>query len=271
MLIAKIIEGAEAAAHRALERAGAKVRAKAKKDRELSALIQAVPNDKVTLTLGERRIERLQLTADQLVPTDTFDPLAARLATLIELAQDETRRELEEIVGKPIEPTTEDEDRETAITVFVAALIGLVTARLFTLSPDLDPAETGEIGDGIATGAIVFQLLTMAGGIPESEFTPDSPRGLSLGQRTRAALKENGYLIETETWRYGLQTRRTNFDPHMALNGFKTDNKEAPDLRSHTSWLGVTHYFPGDHKGCLCSWVPSVELDLLALIKAQVG
>jgi hypothetical protein len=260
MLTAKIIEGAEAAAHRALERAGAKVRAKAKKDRELSALIQAVPNDKVTLTLGERRIERLQLTADQLVPADTFDPLTERLSGLVESAQDEIRGQLTLLFGTEIEETTEEEDRGNAISNFIAALIGLVVARLFTSDPDLDPAETGEIGDSIASGEIVFQLLTTAGGTPPAAFALDSPRGLALGQRTRALLVEHGFLIETETWRYGMQTRRTNFDPHRALDGFKTDNKEDPTLRSHTSWLGVTHYFPGDHKGCLCRWVPSVEL-----------
>lgn len=263
MLTAKIIEGAEAAAHRALERAGAKVRAKAKKDRELTALIQGVANDKVTLTLGERRIEQLQLTADQLVPADTFDPLAERLLELVESAQDETRSQLSSLFGTAVEESTEEEDRITAIDIFIAALIGLVVAQLFTSSPDLDPAETGEIGDSIASGEIVFGLLTTAGGTPLAAFAPDSPRGLALGQRTRALLVDHGFLIETETWRYGLQRRRTNFDPHRALDGFKTDNKEHPSLRSHTSWLGVTHYFPGDHRGCLCSWVPSVELDLV--------
>jgi hypothetical protein len=261
MLTAKIIEAAEAAAHRALERAGAKVRAKAKKDRELSALIEAVANDKVTLTLGERRIERLQLTADQLVPTDTFDPLAARLEGLVESAQDETRGQLSLLFGTEVEESAEEEeDRRRGIFNFIAALIGLVAARLFTSDPDLDPAETGEIGDSIASGEIVFQLLTTAGGTPPAAFAPDSPRGLALGQRTRALLIDHGFLIETETWRYGLQTRRTNFDPHRALDGFKTDNKEDPRLRSSTAWLGVTHYFPGDHRGCLCRWVPSVEL-----------
>ncbi len=260
LLTAKIIEGAEAAAHRALERAGAKVRAKAKKDRELSALIQAVPNDKVTLTLGERRIEQLQLTADQLVPADTFDPLAERLTGLVESAQDEIRGQLTLLFGTEIEETTEEEDRGNAISNFIAALIGLVVARLFTSDPDPDPAETGEIGDSIASGEIVFQLLTTAGGTPAAVFAPDSPRGLALGQRTRALLVDHGFLIETETRRYGLQTRRTNFKPHKALNGFKTDNKEHPDLRSATSWIGATHYYPGDHDGCLCVWVPSVEL-----------
>ncbi len=262
MLLARVIEAAEAAANRALERAGAKVRAKAKKDRELSALISGVANDKVTLTLGQRRIEQLQLTADQLVPADTFDPLTERLLALIESAQDETRRELSALFGTEVEESTEEEDRISAIDIFIAALIGLVVARLFTTSPDLDPAETGEIGDSIASGEIVYQLLTTAGGTPPAGFAPDSPRGLALGQRTRALLVDKGFLIETETWRYGLQPRRTEFDPHKALDGFKTDNKEDPRLRSDTQWLGVTHYFPGDHRGCLCAWVPSVVVDL---------
>jgi hypothetical protein len=260
LLTAKIIEAAEAAAHRALERAGAKVRAKTKKNHQISALIRSIPNHEVTLTLGEKRIEQLQLTADQLVPADTFDPLAERLLALVESAQDETRAQLESLFESALDETTEEEDRITAISNFIAALIGLVVARLFTDSPDLDPAETGEIGDSIASGEIVFQLLTTAGGTPAAAFAPDSPRGLALGQRTRALLVEHGFLIETETWRYGLQTRRTNFNPHRALDGFKTDNKEHPTLKSHTSWLGVSHYFPGDHRGCLCSWVPSVEL-----------
>ncbi|MEE9178226.1 MAG: hypothetical protein V3U46_07325 [Acidimicrobiia bacterium] len=260
MLTAKIIEAAEAAAHRALERAGSIVRAKAKKNRELSALIDGLANEKVTLILGPAQVEQLQLTADQLVPADSFDPLVERLLDLLESAQDETRSQLSSLFGAEVEESTEEEDRIAAVDIFIAALIGLVVARLFTSSPDLDPAETGEIGDGIASGEIVFQLLTTAGGTPPAAFAPDSPRGLALGQRTRALLVDHGFLIETETWRYGLQTRRTNFEPHRALDGFKTDNKEAPRLRSSTQWLGVTHYFPGDHRGCLCRWVPSVEL-----------
>ena len=113
--------------------------------------------------------------------------------------------------------------------MFITALIAAATARLFTDSPDVDPADTGEFSEEIATGQMVTELLTRAGGAPVSTFTPETPRGLALGARTRAALRDNGYRIEAETWKWGYyRTPQTPYEPHLNLNGTTVEDREDP-------------------------------------------
>lgn len=259
-LAAQIIEASEAAFTRAMERAGAKVRAKVRKDRQLTAMIDGVANSQVTLMLGAKHLERFQLTPDQLIPGDTFAALEARINKLLKEAETKVQAELSSFVEPDFNVTEVEADRKTGISAFIAALFAAATARLFNTAPTLDPAETGEISDSITTGQMVFDLLTTAGGGGVvTEFTTDTPRGFALGQRVRAALRDGGYLTESSTWRYGTAPRAT-FHPHAALNGTEVIDHESPKLAvsSEYSWLGVSHYFPGDHKGCLCTLVPTV-------------
>jgi len=261
-LAAQIIEASEAAFTRAMDRAGAKVRAKVKKDSQMTALIDGVDNGEVTLMIGEARLERFNLTPDQLLPGNTFAALEARIDKLLKEAENNVQVELATFTEPEFNEVEVEEDRRTGITAFIAALFAAATARLFTSSPSLDPADTGEISDSIATGQMVFDLLTTAGGGGVVvEFTTDTPRGFALGQRVRAAIRDAGYITESNTWRYGTAPRNT-FHPHRALNGTEVIDPESPKLRvsSEYSWLGVSHYFPGDHKGCLCALVPTVEL-----------
>lgn len=262
-LAGKIIEASEGAFHRALERAGAKIRLKAKKDRTIASQIDGLANAAVTYRLGPRLVEQLQLTEEQLLPADTFDPLRERLSRLVADAQAQRRSELSQLIEKPLPETPDEErDRASAIQMFVAALFALASARLFTPAPEPDPAETGEVSDALAPGELVYALLTQAGGGGNvTEFTPETPRGLALGQRTRASLIDNGFLITSETWQYGFPSRE--FPGHRALNGQTFESREAPSLLVSPlySWLGVSHYFPGDHRGCLCQIVPTVEVE----------
>jgi hypothetical protein len=164
--------------------------------------------------------------------------------------QDDTRTFLEKLLGKPIPKTDEDENRSFAIRAFIAALLGVASARLFTPAPDPDPAEVGEFSDSLATGQMVYELLTRAGGADVTEFLPDTPRGLALGQRTRAILRDNGYVTESETWFYGdRSSRRFPYEPHYNLDGFAVLDREDPRLNG---------MYPGDHRFCQCRWVPTV-------------
>ena len=96
---------------------------------------------------------------------------------------------------------------------------------------------------------MVTELLTRAGGAPISTFTPETPRGLALGARTRAALRDNGYRIEAETWKWGYyRTPQTPYEPHLNLNGTTVEDREDPRLNGN---------WPGDHRGCQCEFVPA--------------
>lgn len=250
-LALRIVEASESAAERAIERAGAKIRAKAKKDRQATAAINNISNPEVARTLGQAQVEKLQLTNDQLVPADSFAGLSDRLLKMLERSWGQARARIERLTGAEVEDREAD-DRERAVSTFIAALLGLVAARLFTAGPDPDPAETGEIAEGITTGQMVYDLLTTAGGGGTGPFTPETPRGMALGERTRSILADHGYLTTSETWVYGVAPRQT-FQPHLSLDGEVNPQVPGP------SWLGVQFMYPGDHKGCLCRLVPTVE------------
>lgn len=257
----RIIEASEGAFARALERAGAKIRLAAKKDRTITSQIDGLPNSKVTYRLGPGLTEQLQLTEDQLLPQDTFDPLKDRVTKLVTDAQEARRKEVSTILGFEVtEKPEEEDDRDLAIALFIAALFQVASLRLFTPGPDPDPAETGEFSDTLVNGEMVYSLLTTAGGGgADIFFTPETPRGLALGQRTRASLIDNGFLITSETWQYGYPS--VEFPPHRALNGLAFESREAPSLRVSPvyAWLGNSFYYPGDHEGCRCQIVPTVE------------
>ena len=53
-------------------------------------------------------------------------------------------------------------------------------------------------------------------------------------------------------------TRRSNFEPHLHLDGKEFMSWEDPSLAAFGSWVGVSHFHPGDHKGCRCFTVPAV-------------
>lgn len=247
-LATRITEATEAAFQRAMERAGVRVRNKARKDRQLTALITDLADERVTRTLGVKRIEQLQMTMDQLLPRSEFEPLRARLLKLIENGQHETAEYLSELFGVeiPVSPEQE-EDRISAVDAFIAALFVIAGARLFTASPAPDPAETGEFNDDIASTTMVVDLLTEAGG-----GTPERgvPRGLALGQRTRAAFRDHGYRVEARTWEWGFWRKPQNrYEPHFDLNGAEALTLEDPRLGG---------YWPGDHRGCTCELVPTI-------------
>jgi signal transduction histidine kinase len=52
---------------------------------------------------------------------------------------------------------------------------------------------------------------------------------------------------------------RTVFEPHEALDGFTTTDREGdPGLFNPDAWPEVDLFAPGDHGGCTCEWVVSV-------------
>lgn len=252
-LATQIIEATEAAFQRSLERAGVRIRNKVRKDRDLTALIDGVANTEVTRTLGPAQLERYQLTQDQLLPADEFDALRKRLARLLDSAYVETEEELTIASLPPADYPDVVVDKENAIDNFIAALFAIAAVRLFT---DGQPPESGEVSDTIASGQMVFDLMGEAAG---------GGRGYALGERTRAALVDAGYVTTSETWRYGFAPRQA-FPGHRALDGAQFTDPESPKLRvpSEYAWVGVSYFFPGDHKGCLCQTVPTVlpALDL---------
>jgi hypothetical protein len=61
-------------------------------------------------------------------------------------------------------------------------------------------------------------------------------------------------------WVYGDPAARLQpFEPHHALDGATFSTWSDPVLVNASPWPSVSHFYPGDHGGCLCSWAPVLE------------
>lgn len=259
-LIALLSETVEAAVQKAMERAGARLRNQntIRTDKTLTASIQGVDNRLVPFTLGQRLTYQL-VPEGELVGPDDFKQLGEQAERILSRGQDRTASQLEALGATP---PSEQERRSwlrRAVDLIVTTAVSLTTRRLFTPNATPDPIEEAEQGDVAVPAADMWNVLTVAGGGEPGSFQPDQPRGLALGPEARERIAQAGYQTEAYEWRYGDPgTRRTNFPPHEALNGTRFTSWTAPALESYTTWLAVSHYYPGDHRGCRCQAVPVV-------------
>jgi ADP-ribosyltransferase exoenzyme len=71
------------------------------------------------------------------------------------------------------------------------------------------------------------------------------PRGFAVGVLTTQGLAEQGIRLQEWRWRYGPAMRENPYPKHRELDG-----------RFVTLEGTLDGFYPGDHKGCLCSVVP---------------
>lgn len=259
LLLERIAEASDAAFGRVLERAGAKIRTHAKKDRAIAATIERTPNEKVTELLGERLVAQLQITPADLVPEGSFDALGRRLRTLLRNAAKEVSDRLESLTGA--RPTFDEARQEAAIVGFLGSLAALALRLLF------NPTEPspGEVGDSVVPAGMIVDFMTEAGGAPPSSG-PSEVRGFATGANSIEWLTSNGIRVAAHRWEYGdASTRAQPFPPHQALDQVEFDHWDDERLSTpaYASWLSVSHMFPGDHRGCRCMTVPVASVPLI--------
>lgn len=253
-LFDRISEATEAAFHRVLERAGAKIRSHAKKDRAISMTIDRLSNDMVTRHLGEALIMQLQITPSELVPPDSFDPLVRRLRTIFESAHVGVADQLETLTG--VKPDLDVAKVQGGIGHYVTQLQGFALRLLFN---PLEPGP-GEVGDAQVPAGLVVDMMTIAGGGTPA-VGPSNVRGFAAGQDSLEFLQQNGYTLAGHRWEYGdAATRRQPFPPHRRLDGaeFTDWTDEQLATPASASFLNVGHMFPGDHFRCMCRTAPVV-------------
>lgn len=74
---------------------------------------------------------------------------------------------------------------------------------------------------------------------------------------SRAAVRLSSDRIPDSRWDYGQEQRRSPFPRHRHLDGLLTEDRQTDPrltVQGQDAWLGITHYEPQDHFGCLCSW-----------------
>jgi hypothetical protein len=263
-LLAYVIAQAEAAIDQALEVAGRKLKASVKQN-GLKELVAAVPLRMVAATLGPSNVALYQ-TLGELVPEGSFASVIDRIGRRIAAAQEAARREVERLTGGEVEEDGEEaEDRRSALSIILRALVAAAAAALFTPDPSPDPADLGEVGDTRVPVAELREALSVAGGGASSFEGTKASELVGNGARTVRQLEVAAVRTLSFVWVYGSEPRQ-EFPPHRSLDGAEFDTWESEQLSVDPlySWLGRGFYRPGDHRGCRCSYERVMTISALA-------
>lgn len=252
---------------RALEKAGARVRAKVASG--IREQVKDEPNLLVAAALGRSVAAAAGLTEDELLES-AFDDLRdeydqrvrrAQRASLDVLARsgvldDYERAEME---------AQQDEDRKSSWAWFLASLLGLARTRLFDPTPAATPGEfdslatvpPGVVREAVARAGGAKGLESRGGALTTAGGTQPAG-GIGTGQLVADTFARHGWQITGWEWVYGdPSTRQTNFEPHLALDGQVIKDWNSDDLSvGGNTWLATTGYRPGDHNFCACSFSP---------------
>jgi hypothetical protein len=272
----RITVAADAALARVIERAGARVRSQAQKDRALAASVKGMDAHLIPAQLGRERVEAFVPVADLLA--DGYQRLrgqvtrwlgegAAQVADvvvgLLKLRGAQADRVRVQVTDR-LSSRTDAAWQTLADRLDAAAEVALFRAD--PLTPDPGP---GEPVDTLIAPADVEDALRVAGGgrpvresshthAPRLESTP-GPGGYGTGPDVTAILAEHGALLLGWEWQYRFGIRRDHpFAPwHTELDGvrFATFTDPVLDTTPQTAWVGP-YFFPQDHQGCRCRAAP---------------
>lgn len=262
----KLHGAAEAAMARALERAGNRLRSKSP---QLSATLRTTPSYRCVATAGPALVASVGANDDELL-TGAWDELEQQFkewslqaveATLealtIELALSPARREelrisyrqnVDEAWGWLAVAMTEQ-----AKVVLYAPERGAVTAAA-GVQGEHDPTSRVPVG-------LLRESIARAGGASGLSGDPgviDAPMGgIATGVDSSRVLADGGRAMEAYRWVYG-PARRDVFEPHHQLDGKVFTNFDDDVLKRRGTWPPTEHYYPGDHKGCVCDFEPII-------------
>lgn len=268
-LLDRVVVAADAAVGRALDRAGAKLRTKARTASSAHAdLLAAVPNPMVASTLGPGIIAALDVSTEFLLDGALTD-LQAKFDTWTRRAQAQALGELEALdVDDDVlaEARAQQDDSAGAAWLWLSAALGvLLAARVFDPRPAATP---GEFDPSIAVPAgVVRQALVIAGGDnapakPTSlasigSLTGTPTGGVATGTTIDRVLVTVGFRRAGYEWVYGdPSSRQTPFEPHADLDGIEFQSWTDDVLVNGNDWPPSTYLYPGDHLYCQCTFVP---------------
>jgi hypothetical protein len=257
-----LLAHADATVGRAVELTANRIRARAVKDKELAAAFRGRPAAEVVAELGSR----VWSYQDQADMDDAVGHFRGLWETVTAAAAERVADVSAELLGVP-------HDYRLVETLTAAArgawawleqqIRRVAQSVLYGGKPGDLP---GEKPGGVVPPAVIRGALAQAGGLPlgspgvEDTGRSRTPlRGMATGQTATAWRTERGAVDLGYEWQYyGLE--RHSFLPHRALSGrrFVGWTDDALAVRAGDEWLGVTHYFPGDHDGCLCGFLPII-------------
>ena len=268
-LTERLTVAADAAIARVLERAGNRLRTKARADKALAASLETLDAHLVAAVIGRDRAEQLAPIADLLADAHTrvrqqartwLGDAARRVADVV-LRLLGLRRNTNR--GQQVHTAIVSrlgEHHEAAITELVAAMERAASEALFRPDPfDVDSPPVGQdSGEGVGTlidPVEVIRVVQTAGGgqLPEAA----AGGGVAAGPVVAEVLDAEGAVILGYEWQYRPEIPRNTFTPHAQLDGLRVKTMTDPKLDTvkETRWLGE-YYHPQDHKGCRCRTVP---------------
>jgi hypothetical protein len=263
----KLQAAADAALHRALERAGNRLRAKARGNTTAAAKVDGVPGPLVAAALGRTLVAALDADDGDLL-REAFDRLrgqwtewtAAAAEDAIDTAARLTGRDRNDPEVARAVAGLRDSFADAADAAWPALegdLNELATGLMYEPNPAVDPL--GELPDALVPPGIIRAALAAVGGLSSAHpgvATSGNPLpGLTSGQLLSAFLRDGGAEPVEYEWAYGISSRP--FKPHEALDGqVFTDFTDDVLSTAHfpdAAWIGGS-LVPGDHKGCHCDY-----------------
>ena len=242
-----------------LRRAGNKLKGAVQGTPERRRVNGADPEE-VGRILGADRAAEL-VSVDELLD-GAFDPLRVRWEAWVPEAEAAAISQVVRHAPDHPDPVSvfdaraEESDHDAGWTALFLGLLALARSRLFAAAA----AEDGEaLADVAVPAGLVRDALSVAGGSqagvqPTGTAGQAGPPGLLTGARWRAALRALELEPVEWEWRAGFPTRP--FPPHQALSGAIFRDWQDDQLTAGGTFPATSHYYPGDHRGCLCDAVP---------------
>jgi hypothetical protein len=253
-VVVQLLEAADAAIDRALERAGARLRTRLRG--EVALAVGQIPNLDLAARVGRDLTEDFGIRSDELLPEGTFNSLSGRVERLLRGFLAAMSREVTKLTNRP---ATDVEalsvNVEGAAARFTEDVAAAAERLLFTPARERVLTE-GEI-PAVSTPSPLARLAIAALHDPaviaasaDAAITPLADSDAVLGDLAKGGLQPE----DVYEWVYG-PFPRDPFDPHVALDGQQFTFWDDPVLTNGGPWPRVGMFFPGDHPGCLCSYI----------------
>lgn len=265
-LRALVLAAADAAMQRALEKAGAKLRSKARKDQAMTSAISGIPSALVASTLGPGMVAALGVDDAELLD-DAFESIRPKFFSWVARAQDDARNLVPAMTKADHELVKAQQlrDLDDSWRWLSDSLAKLAKERLYNPAPAAPVAGEFDASISIPQG-LVREALARAGGadgierrgagVVLSNAGTMPVGGVANGQVITNLLEQRGGQIEAWEWIYGEFPREHPFEPHADLDGLVFEDFTATELQNPGDWPDA-YLLPGDHAGCACDVSPA--------------
>lgn len=276
-LRARMQGAVELAMDRALERAGNRVRAKVQ-DPTLRAAAREVAPHRVCEHLGRRHGPEV-LTAAGFQTEDLLEGAWDGFGSEFKLWARQAGDQALDVVSEHLSGFTKAQRESMKLRQLASvdeawawlrqALDDVGAEILFNTDRGAVAAIANDVGewatDVRVPPGIIRQALALAGGarglggeagiLRPANLYPVG--GVATGEIVMDGITEAGGGVEAFRWVYG-PGRRSRFEPHHALDGVVFQNLDDSALVNRNGWPAFPHFYPGDHRGCLCDFEPIV-------------